>query len=66
MRHLWSRAFARVAALRILAMPPGMAAVRALPPWQIRWPTSAAWRETPHWPHRLARRNSLRSLRELR
>jgi len=56
MRHLWSRAFARVAALRILAMPPG----------QIRWPTSGAWRETPHWPHRLARRNSLRSLRELR
>ncbi|HMM52074.1 MAG TPA: hypothetical protein PKD87_10710, partial [Burkholderiaceae bacterium] len=62
-KYAWSRAFTHVAALRILAMPPGMAAVRALPPGQIRWPTSAAWRETPHWRHRLARRNSLRELR---
>jgi len=45
---LWSRDFAPVAALQILAMPLGIAAVCALPRRRIRWPISAAQCETLH------------------
>jgi hypothetical protein len=47
-QHLWSRAFAPMAALQILAMPLGIAVVCALPRGRIRWPISAAQCETLH------------------